>query len=220
MKEYILERMSRNTSNLNFNGVQVEIVEGSLDTLSIKKMLHTLQKILPFSYFRGVKKISIGQLPDFKERNINALYRDDTLFISNEQDNVQDILDDITHEMAHHLETVDPEFIYGDELLVQEFHKKRAELKYEITTEGYWVDKYDFRNLKYDEGFDNFLYKRIGKKMLASITTGMFIRPYAAVSMREYFATGFEAYYLGSRDNLHKISPELFKKIIKLEEKA
>ena len=97
MKEYILERMSRNTSNLNFNGVEVEIVEGSLDTLSIKKMLHTLQKILPFSYFRGVKKISIGQLPDFKERNINALYRDDTLFISNEQDNVQDILDDITH---------------------------------------------------------------------------------------------------------------------------
>ena len=82
------------------------------------------------------------------------------------------------------------------------------------------MDKYDFRNLKYDEGFDNFLYKRIGKKMLASITAGMFIRPYAAVSMREYFATGFEAYYLGSRDNLHKISPELFKKIIKLEEKA
>ena len=41
----------------------------------------------------------------------------------------------------------------------------------------------------------------------------MFIRPYASVSLREYFATGFEAYYLGKRDSLEKISPILYDKI-------
>jgi hypothetical protein len=40
--------------------------------------------------------------------------------------------------------------------------------------------------------------------MLRMVTTGMFIRPYAAVSLREYFATGFEAYYLGKQDNFRK----------------
>ena len=48
------------------------------------------------------------------------------------------------------------------------------------------------------------------------ITTGLFIRPYAAVALREYFATGFEAYYLGKQATLEKISPILFDKITEL----
>ena len=52
--------------------------------------------------------------------------------------------------------------------------------------------------------------------MLRMATTGIFIRPYAAVSLREYFATGFEAYYLGQQNTLEKISPILFDKIDEL----
>ena len=52
--------------------------------------------------------------------------------------------------------------------------------------------------------------------MLRLVTTGIFIRPYAAISLREYFATGFEAYYLGKRNELFKISPYLFQKIEQL----
>ncbi len=86
----------------------------------------------------------------------------------------------------------------------------------ELRSEGYWTDDYDFENLKYNESFDIFLYKRVGKNMLRSITSGLFIRPYAAVSLREYFATGFEAYYLGKQDTLEKISPILYDKIFEL----
>ena len=35
-------------------------------------------------------------------------------------------------------------------------------------------------------------------------------------SLREYFATGFEAYYLGKQDALEKISPMLYDKINEL----
>ena len=97
-----------------------------------------------------------------------------------------------------------------------EFLRKRKELKFELQSEGYWVNEYDFDNLKYDEDFDKFLYKRVGKNMLRLATSGMFIRPYAAVSLREYFATGFEAYYLGKRDTLQKISPSLYDRITEL----
>ena len=52
--------------------------------------------------------------------------------------------------------------------------------------------------------------------MLQMVTAGIFIRPYAAVSLREYFATGFEAYYLGKEETLDKISPRLYDKIFEI----
>ena len=125
-------------------------------------------------------------------------------------------MDDLVHEFAHHMETIFPEKIYADKKLIREFLKKRQELKFELQSEGYWVDEYDFENLKFNSDFDKFLYKRVGRNMLRLITSGMFIRPYAAVSLREYFATGFEAYYTGKEESLERISPVLFDKITEL----
>ena len=68
----------------------------------------------------------------------------------------------------------------------------------------------------YDTDFDIFLYKRIGKQMLRMVTSNIFIRPYASVSLREYFATGFEAYYMGNKDLLKQLSPVLYNKIERL----
>ena len=144
---------------------------------------------------------------------MNAVYRDNTFYITNRQENTKDILDDVVHEFAHHLETIFPEEIYSDQALIGEFLKKRYELKFELQSEGYWVNEYNFDELKYDSNFDNFLYQRVGGNMLRMLTSGLFIRPYSAVSIREYFATGFEAFYLGKRDTLEKISPMLYDKI-------
>ena len=80
----------------------------------------------------------------------------------------------------------------------------------------FFIDLYDFDKLKFDENFDKFLYQRVGRNMLRLVTAGSFIRPYASVSLREYFATGFEAYYLGKRDTLERISPILYDKIEEL----
>ena len=49
--------------------------------------------------------------------------------------------------------------------------------------------------------------------MLRLATSAIFIRPYAAVSLREYWATGFEAYFMGQKEQLQKISPDLYDKI-------
>jgi len=48
---------------------------------------------------------------------------------------------------------------------------------------------------------------------LKMMVAGIFIRPYAAVSIREYFATGMEAYFLGKKEKLKDISPVLYNKI-------
>jgi len=47
---------------------------------------------------------------------------------------------------------------------------------------------------------------------------GLFVSPYAATSLREYFAIGFEEYHLKDRVYLKKISPKLYFKIEELLE--
>ena len=108
----------------------------------------------------------------------------------------------------------------GGDPEIREFTKKRGQLNFELRSEGYWTEEFDFKDLKFSQSFDDFLYKRVGKQMLRMVTTGIFIRPYAAVSLREYFATGFEAYYLGKQDELFQTSPELYKKISDIDKKT
>ena len=49
-------------------------------------------------------------------------------------------------------------------------------------------------------------------------TAGLFVRPYASISLREYFATGFTEFYLypDSHGYISKVSPELYKKLVQL----
>ena len=68
-------------------------------------------------------------------------------------------------------------------------------------------------NSEYEEKFDDFLYKKIGYQTLSSIAMGLFITPYAATSLREYFATGYVEYLMGDRNYLKSMSPTLYKKI-------
>ena len=61
---------------------------------------------------------------------------------------------------------------------------------------------------------DAFLYKELGYEKLANFVSGLFITPYAVTSLREYFATAFEDYYLNNKSQRIKdISPEAYKKL-------
>ena len=75
-----------------------------------------------------------------------------------------------------------------------------------------------FMDSEYDQEFDEFLYQDIGYNKLSELLRGVFITPYAATSLREYFATGFTEFYLypDNHNYLKKISPELYKKILQL----
>ena len=216
MRDYILEKNSTTPKYFTFGNIEVHIEDKISNDLDPKQVLISIEKVLPRSFFNNLKKIYIGDFDHFEERNVNAMYNDNKLYISNKQDNYQDIVDDVVHEIAHHLETQHIEDIYGDGDIKKEFLKKRKQLEFELRSEGLWTDEYDFEDLKFDKKFDDFLYKRVGKNLLRMMTSGIFIRPYASVSLREYFATGVEAYYVGDRDILSKISPRLYEKIKRL----
>ena len=168
---------------------------------------------MPSKFFQGIKGIYIGHQEIFDKRNANAVYSDGAFYITHEQDNAADLINDVVHEFAHHVEMLHPEEIYGDETIKKEFISKRTQLEFELRSEGYWTKEYDFKELKYDSKFDEFLYKRVGRTPLRMMTTGLFIRPYASVSLREYFGTGFEEYFLGNKETLKTISPALYNKL-------
>ena len=83
-----------------------------------------------------------------------------------------------------------------------------------ISISGFDISEYNFDDIKYNEMFDMFLLNVVGYERLNKLTNyGLFINPYAATSLREYFATGIEEYILGDYQDLQIISPSLIKKI-------
>ena len=116
--------------------------------LDLSSVLKVIEKNIPKVLYDDIEQIRVGEYDFFEERNINALYKDSILYISNDQDNFNDLLDDIIHEIAHHVEEKLPENIYGDQLIKREFLHKRKQLEFELRSEGYWTEEYDFKELK------------------------------------------------------------------------
>ena len=100
----------------------------------------------------------------------------------------------------------------------REFLSKRKRLWRIISKNRINLSLEDYLQADYNPRFDEFLYKEVGYNLLSSLTAGLFYSPYAATSLEEYFANGFEAFYL-RRDlpRLKSISPVLYNKILQLQ---
>jgi len=216
VRDYIFEKVQNTTRHFKFGGIDVIEDDPLPSELDLQSIFYSLEKILPSHFFSGLHAVKIAHRQEFDDRDVNALYQDGVFYITNQQRNGKDLIGDVIHEFAHHIEMLYPEKIYEDEKIKKEFLQKRAQLEFEVRSEGYWTQEYNFRDLHFDEKFDNFLYKRIGRQMLKMLTSSIFIRPYASTSLREYFATGFEAYFSGNKELLKQLSPVLYNKIVSL----
>ena len=83
---------------------QVFIQDPLPENVNINGVFEEVESILPKYFLRLVDVVYIGDFSFFKERDINAMYLDGALYISNEQDDNDDMKDDIIHEFAHALE--------------------------------------------------------------------------------------------------------------------
>ena len=79
---------------------------------------------------------------------------------------------------------------------------------------GFSIDLKYFLETEYNLEFDEFLYSTVGYPLLTTLTVNLFFSPYAATSLREYFANGFEAFFYDEElSRLSSVSPKLFSKI-------
>ena len=198
-----------------FGRVNVYTLQPLPDHIDLEYIIETLEEKIPSVFFHDIDSVFIGYFKEFSERDINAFYSDGALFITNEQMTDEDLLDDIVHETAHAVERMFPEYIY-DELLEAEFAGKRKRLFQRLKSDGWDVDLDDFAQVGYSKHFDEFLYKEVGYPVLSAHTTDLFNSPYGATSIQEYWANGFEGFFLKSPQRIKKISPELYNKITTL----
>ena len=167
----------------------------------------------------GVESIMVGDFEEFRERHINAFFKDGAVYITNGQTNNDDMIDDIVHEIAHSVENLYGYEIYALEPnITQEFRNKRLKLKQMLKQQKVGTQGFDFGDVEYNLEFDEYLYQSVGYPILQTLSVGLFPDAYSITSIREYFAAGFEMYFLGDRDYLGKISPVLYKKIKELLE--
>ena len=149
---------------------------------------------------------------------MNASYMDGAIYCTNEQRNKEDMVDDLIHEFAHAIENQYGYYIYTDGIIENEFLGKRNKLELMLNFENYDTDQVDFLNSKYDQNFDQFVYSELGPEKLNTIVSGLFLRGYSVVSLKEYFATGFEEFYLGDREYLKRLCPSLYARLTLINE--
>lgn len=219
MRQYLKEKqaaMQQQQSDFyTARGTHVYFKDAS--KIDVESVISRLEQKIPEHLLSEMEMIVVGQFEEFEERNISAFYENGILHVSNLQEDEEDMLDDLVHEVAHSIESINGFEIYGDEKLKNEFLSKRERLKNHLQSLGYSINQESFEEVEYDPEFESFLFKTVGKQKLRMICTGLFINAYAPVSLREYFATGFADFYLHPRDTLlRKLSPQLFEKIINL----
>jgi hypothetical protein len=177
----------------------------------------TFSKLIPSHLLTGVDIIYVGEFDVFKEKKVNAVFQDGAIYVSNEQDSNQDMIDDIIHELAHSVEEKFTQYIYNENDLKNEFMGKRKRL-YDI------LNSYDYKPpasirtvFHYDEQIDMYFYKKVGYEAMWNLVNGLFPSPYSTTSLREYFAVGFEQYFMGEKAMIKKYCPVLYSKIENLE---
>ena len=219
MRDYVIQKQKQIVEQAhNFytpTGIHVYFKD-QIDShrVDVERTISKVERRLPPHLLSNVEMIIIGHFDEFEERGLNAFYKDSALYISPEQESDADLYDDIIHEISHSIEEESGAFIYGDGKIRDEFLRKREHLYNILWKTGHKAQKQFFMDLEYNQEFDDFLHKTIGYDKLSTLMAGVFISPYAATSLREYFAVGFTEFYLDSNHNFFKkVSPELYKKV-------
>ena len=217
MKTYIQQKQQKlRESQVNFytsSGIHVFIKE-PVNEAVVATALSRLEERLPSHILSEVEMIIFGWFDEFDERDLQAYYDSGTLYVSNLLDDVDDLYETLIHEFAHAVEKTYGYEIYGDGKIQKEFIRKRRHLHDILWEEGYKMPISFFVDTEYNQEFDEMLYKKIGYGKLDGYAAGLFITSYGATSLREYFATAFDDYFMNSNHGfLKKVSPEVYEKI-------
>lgn len=213
--ESIKRSKKRVRDHFSLHGVSVVIKDRLPEEVDIEFVLNYISARIPFHLTKNIEMIYVGTFPEMVERDINAYFENDAIYITNEQEDEMDMIEDLVHEISHAVEKYNEEFIYGDGLLQREFLGKRKRL-WEILSKKYKVPPDFDINFEYDKTIDDFLFRDVGYDVLNQVCVGLFPSGYAATSVSEYWAKGFEELFIGERDNLKQTCPFLYKRMIML----
>jgi hypothetical protein len=162
------------------------------------------------AFLSNLDVVYVGDFKDLKNRN--AAFTNGAIYMRADEPTTFDFLQNFVHEVAHSLENEYGLQLYTD-ALKQEFLGKRERLRYILDSNGYKINPLLYQFTEYNQKFDEFLALEVGYPTLLTLTMGLFVSPYAATSLQEYFANGFEKYILENPRIVRDTSPILYDKI-------
>jgi hypothetical protein len=198
-----------------FGGINVFVKNPLSIDIDLYKFLGDFFDNIPKVFLQNIELILIGEFDNLKQRQVDAIFENGAIYITNIQRSEEDFLSDLVHEIAHSFEEVNMDFLYGDSLIENEFLEKRKKLYNELKSKNLLnnIEIKDFLEISYNKKFDDYLNNFVGYEALNSITSGYFLSAYGATSLREYFANAFEHYFVFDIRKVKKISEEVYKKI-------
>tara|TARA_B100000123_G_C25584600_1_gene364245 strand:- start:12 stop:686 length:675 start_codon:yes stop_codon:yes gene_type:complete len=212
-----VKRSNKLRNHIKMNQIDIFIKDELPESIDADIVFNTFKKLIPEHLLGGVDVVYIGDFDVFREKETNAAFLDGAIYVSNKQDSNQDMIDDIVHELAHSVEERYTQIIYNDETLKAEFVGKRKRL-FDILLNYDYEPPAKIKSVyHYDEEIDMYFYKKVGYEAMWNLVNGLFPSPYSATALREYFAIGFENYFMGDRSQLKKFCPVLYSKLEDLE---
>lgn len=208
-------------SEMAINGILIIVKDPLPKTVNLKSCLSYVLERMPKTVLSDVERIMIGQFPFLKSRHVDAVYSDGIIYVSNVHDNNLDFYTDVVHEIGHAFEERNRDFLYGDGQVEKEFLGKRKKLFDLLFANNLIIPaikKEMFLQTSYNEIFDEFLYKTIGYPVLRNFTQGLFISPYGATCLREYYGNGFENFFTNDIFIVKKYSPSIYNKLVEFLE--
>jgi len=216
MKDYIAQSSANAKANrkeyLIYNRIVVQVTDKLPEHINLQNILSQIERKIPKHLLEDVETIYIGNYKPLQDRQIDSMYVNGSIMITNNQPSDKEMFGTFIHEIAHAIEEKEKDLIYADGRLAKEFLAKRNTL-YNLLKDDFELDKRAFLDINFNQSFDNFVYKTVGYDNLGVITNGLFISPYGCTSLREYFANGFEHYFLNDHTEIKEKSPTLFKKV-------
>ena len=88
----------------NLNGINVIVKDHLPPEVDIDFSLNYISARVPFYLTQNIEMIYIGKFPEMEERDINAFYENDAIYVTNDQDDEMDMIEDIIHEISHAVE--------------------------------------------------------------------------------------------------------------------
>ena len=198
---------------LLYNRIPVIIQDKA--SFNVQAVLKAVQKKLPQPLTQDLDYILISNSDYLRDREVDSVYQDGIIYMSSNIEDDETALLSVVHEVAHSIEEMLPQ-IYEDETIETEFLGKRKKLYEILSAHGFDLSGLDFFNAEYSEKFDDFLYLDIGYPLLRNFASGLFLSPYAATSVREYFAIAFEEYFMREAKYVKLFSPAVYFKIEEL----
>ncbi len=211
LKDFITERLRGTPQVLRLKGIPVEAKGTKAD---VAQVIRDLEDRVPDHFLTHLQIISIDRFPDLEKDQLLSDYNNNEIRILSTL-RAEEMFSAMLHEIAHHVETLYNQDIYGDGSIISEFLGKRDNLYRRIAGKFAAVDQKMFRTIEFDDRLQDLFYETIGLDAMTNFVLGLFPSPYAAVSVKEYWAIGFENFITDqySNDFTKRISPNLYKKL-------